>query len=249
MSQDISQPLRATLQLLESFIAHGRVEVKARKNGQHDLSSLTEHGEHLLADLQACRRPALLAGVKAGWPAPSMSALLEDCQNCCIQYHRGIEENLVAVPATGVFTEDALEVAYARLVACLSPRLHTLEDLVELGREAEQPTAQSLRETSSRVQAPEPQQPVTAGKPAGEVQTEAGLDKETLAIAALLTIGPNVSRIAIAVGVPRTTLLGWQQFREQLAKVRAASEREKQSRRRSGYKSDDGTFDAWQEDK
>ena len=54
----------------------------------------------------------------------------------------------------------------------------------------------------------------------------------THALACLLTFGPNASRIAKEVGVPRTTLLGWTEFRERYDQVKADSKLAKGSRRR-----------------
>jgi hypothetical protein len=56
--------------------------------------------------------------------------------------------------------------------------------------------------------------------------------KERLAIAALLVIGPNATKIAGKVGVKRTTLLGWRVFRDLYDKAKQDAEVAKRSRRR-----------------
>jgi hypothetical protein len=68
-------------------------------------------------------------------------------------------------------------------------------------------------------------------------------DKKTQAIAALLTIGPNVSKIARTIGVPRTTLLGWPEFRLRYDQVKADAAKRKGNIPR-GYKSK-GEIEAW----
>jgi hypothetical protein len=67
------------------------------------------------------------------------------------------------------------------------------------------------------------------------------IDKERQALAALLTIGPNVSRIAREVGVPRTTLLGWPQFRECYERAKEDAERRRRSLR--GRRAGDRDFE------
>jgi hypothetical protein len=62
---------------------------------------------------------------------------------------------------------------------------------------------------------------------AGEAdKTNAGpeIDKKTRAVAALLTIGPNATKIAKAIGVKRTTLLGWPEFRQRFDQLKADAE-------------------------
>ncbi len=71
-----------------------------------------------------------------------------------------------------------------------------------------------------------------AGLAAGQMSRKSGdcgesatatqnMDKKTQALAALLTIGPNASRIARTIGVPRSTLLGWPVFRLRYDQVKA----------------------------
>jgi hypothetical protein len=57
-----------------------------------------------------------------------------------------------------------------------------------------------------------------------------------MALAELLLIGPNATKIAEKLGVPRTTLLGWRTFREHynLAKREAATRRQGHRGRRAG---------------
>src|SRR5262249_24791789 len=55
---------------------------------------------------------------------------------------------------------------------------------------------------------------------------------ERLAIAELLTTGANAKRIAESIGVSRTTLLGWPDFREAYDRLRTDAGAKKQGRRR-----------------
>jgi hypothetical protein len=66
--------------------------------------------------------------------------------------------------------------------------------------------------------------------------------KERMALAELLLIGPNATKIAQKIGVKRTTLLGWQTFRENYDRAKQNSEVAKQSRRR-GRRAGDRVFD------
>ena len=86
-----------------------------------------------------------------------------------------------------------------------------------------------------------------AKAPAGgneRISVEPKIDKKTQAIAALLIIGPNASKIAESVGVPRGTLLGWPEFRQRYDQVKADAKNRK-SRYPRGYKSE-GRVEAWQ---
>jgi hypothetical protein len=56
-------------------------------------------------------------------------------------------------------------------------------------------------------------------------------DKIRQALVCLLIVGPNVSEIARRVGVPRTTLLSWPDFRSALNQVKGQAEAARQSRR------------------
>jgi hypothetical protein len=60
---------------------------------------------------------------------------------------------------------------------------------------------------------------------------ERGL-KERLALAELLLHGPNATRIARSIGVPRPTLLGWPKFREHYDRLKQKQQEEKEERRR-----------------
>jgi len=66
--------------------------------------------------------------------------------------------------------------------------------------------------------------------------------QETLALACLLRIGPNVARIAKELGIPRTTLLGWPEFKVRCNQMRADQALAKQRRRR-GRRAGDGDFE------
>jgi hypothetical protein len=55
---------------------------------------------------------------------------------------------------------------------------------------------------------------------------------ERMALAELLTTGPNASQIAKRLGVPRTTLLGWPTFRDLYDRAKQDQEIAKRSRRR-----------------
>jgi hypothetical protein len=54
---------------------------------------------------------------------------------------------------------------------------------------------------------------------------------EPMAMALLLTIGPNAKQIAQKVGVPRTTLLSWPTFKAAYDKKKAEAATEKEKRR------------------
>jgi hypothetical protein len=58
-----------------------------------------------------------------------------------------------------------------------------------------------------------------------------------------MTVGPNATRIAREVGVPRGTLLGWPEFRERYDRMKADGEAAKWSRRR-GRRAGDRDFEA-----
>jgi hypothetical protein len=64
-------------------------------------------------------------------------------------------------------------------------------------------------------------------------------DREDFAITMLLTNGPDASCIAKAIGVPRTTLLGWKRFR---AAYNVAKQKGVEDRPR-GFRSDCGSVD------
>ena len=72
------------------------------------------------------------------------------------------------------------------------------------------------------------------------------IDKETAAIAALLTVGPNVSKISRIVGVPRTTIYSWPKFREALARIDASGAARRGAMPRGRKVAD--TFEAWESD-
>jgi hypothetical protein len=56
--------------------------------------------------------------------------------------------------------------------------------------------------------------------------------KQTLALACLLRIGPNATRIAREVGVPRGTLLGWPEFRQYYDQMKIDQQAARESRGR-----------------
>ncbi len=66
--------------------------------------------------------------------------------------------------------------------------------------------------------------------------------KARMALAELLTSGPNATRIAERIGVNRTTLLGWPEFREQYDKAKLNREVAKRARRR-GRRAGNGDFE------
>lgn len=70
-------------------------------------------------------------------------------------------------------------------------------------------------------------------------------DRESLAIAKLQTIGPNVSKIAAAIGVDRKTLNRSPRFMRAVKAARLANSGVVVNR--SGYKTSDGNFEAWDE--
>lgn len=69
-------------------------------------------------------------------------------------------------------------------------------------------------------------------------------DREVHAIAALVTLGPNVSAIAREVGVPRSTLYGWPKFMASLARCQQSAESFR-GRIPRGSKSTDREVEAW----
>jgi hypothetical protein len=64
---------------------------------------------------------------------------------------------------------------------------------------------------------------------------------EPMAMAVLLTIGPNAKKIAEKVGVPRTTLLGWETFKAAYDKKKGEAEAEKENRKRRLKSADQDT--------
>lgn len=64
---------------------------------------------------------------------------------------------------------------------------------------------------------------------------------ERLALAELILIGPNATKIAAKVGVPRGTLLGWPTFRDAYDRAKVGREANKRSRRR-GRRAGDRDF-------
>ena len=83
---------------------------------------------------------------------------------------------------------------------------------------------------------------VIAGRTGTERPAAEKIDQETQAIAYLATIGPNVSQIAKALDVPRSTLYGWTSFREALERYSAMGYANKKRKPR-GFKAGD-EFDA-----
>jgi hypothetical protein len=63
-----------------------------------------------------------------------------------------------------------------------------------------------------------------------------------MALAELQVIGPNATKIAEAIGVKRTTLLGWPTFRKYYDRAKQQSEVAKRSRRR-GRRAGDRDFE------
>jgi hypothetical protein len=120
--------IRAYLQTLEDFIAYAREEGEARKSGR-DLSSFNERREVLLAHLRERRRPALVAGVRVGYPVKDMNSLLEECLSACFEHRRKVKK-YAAAPIEGVF-----DPARVFLAASLVRQMEVLRDLVELARE------------------------------------------------------------------------------------------------------------------
>jgi transposase-like protein len=104
-----------------------------------------------------------------------------------------------------------------------------------------------LRELAGRVTIPEPTAPpLPPPPPPTGMQGKKGRDKdqETRAIAALATIGDNVSQIAKSVGVSRSTLYGWPEFMRARSRMqgRHADERNERAesiRRRQNIDDDD----------
>ena len=91
---------------------------------------------------------------------------------------------------------------------------------------------------------PDSTEPVMAGEcPVDDRDRE---EKVRAALAALLTIGPNATRIADAVGVPRTTLLGWETFRLHYDRAKRDAEARKTARR--GNRTGASDFEADQDD-
>jgi hypothetical protein len=68
--------------------------------------------------------------------------------------------------------------------------------------------------------------------------------KERMALAELLTVGPNASRIAREVGVSRTTLLGWKTFREHYDRAKDQQRKDTEDRRRRLLRGDDDEDDS-----
>lgn len=81
-----------------------------------------------------------------------------------------------------------------------------------------------------------------AAPPVSPSKADARKNKETLALAALLTIGPNATQIAKQIGVPRGTLLGWDTFREKYDAAKADAEARKIGRQR-GRRAGNGDFE------
>ncbi len=77
-------------------------------------------------------------------------------------------------------------------------------------------------------------------------QTAAQGNREDRAILLIRTIGPNVGKIAEALGVGRRTLYNWPRFTAAVKAYRRDSAGSAISR--SGYKSMDGDLDAWEDD-
>lgn len=73
----------------------------------------------------------------------------------------------------------------------------------------------------------------------GEASKATRKDREDFAITMLLTNGPDASCIAKAIGVPRTTLLGWKRFR---AAYNVAKQKGTEDRPR-GFRGEGGRVD------
>jgi hypothetical protein len=68
-------------------------------------------------------------------------------------------------------------------------------------------------------------------------------DHKALAMALLFTVGPNAKAISDKIGVPRTTLLGWPDFKAAYDKVKADKQATTESRRRRLRKGDEDNDD------
>jgi hypothetical protein len=155
-----------------------------------------------------------------------------------------------AEPPALSWQDDSLDLPLPKRVflPCASPRWY--EDMGILRALAVAGQAKGKKDTDPTREAP-PLAPsgtnrqVEAARPADDHETERRR-KVMLALACLLTIGPNATRIAREVGVPRGTLLGWQAFRERYEQMKADIELRKRSRRR-GRHANDRDFEADEE--
>jgi hypothetical protein len=101
--------------------------------------------------------------------------------------------------------------------------------------------------TSPAVESPPTSALADADQQQGAARSSADRENErrtkvTRALACLLTIGPNATRIAKEIGVPRGTLLGWPAFRERYNQMKTNIEAAKSGRRR-GRRAGDRDFE------
>jgi hypothetical protein len=135
MPQSASESLQAYLQTVWDFISYSRDVAEAHKHTPNLLPELMERRERLLTELGERREAALLAGVRTGWPADKMSALLDRTRRVFVKHKYVIEEYL----AEGKSVSAAVDITDSQVAAGLVEPLRDLEDLVKLARQAEEP--------------------------------------------------------------------------------------------------------------
>ena len=108
---------------------------------------------------------------------------------------------------------------------------------------AGRPDANAIREAIEKAGAGITEKVLAAVKPLvkanGERESKQIL--EQMAMALLLTIGPNAKKIAEKVGVPRTTLMSWETFKAAYDKKKGEAQAEMEKRRRRLKSADQDT--------
>jgi hypothetical protein len=179
---------------------------------------------------------------------PNDSAALKLLRACCTNYYAA-ETTVLAFLDAPPETQRAI---WRRMRAILdAAKLAAFRDAFPgYNPAADQPAAtERAAPDEAAVESPMPAAPEVVAQvpePSTSTPSEERELKERLALAELLTTGPNASQIAAKLGVPRTTLLGWPTFREHYDRLKKDAEVRRQQHR--GRKAGERDFEAGEDE-